>query len=106
MIVVYSRNGVPVRLTQERWNHILRRHPEMANQRDRVLETLSNPEFVQQGDMDTLLALRLYERSPLTRKYLVVVYKEISQTDGFILTAYFTSSPSRRRVIVWKRSKS
>lgn len=106
MIIVYSHNGAPVRLTQERWDHILRRHPEMTNQRDLVLETLSNPEFIQQGDLDTLLAIRLYERSPLTRKYLVVVYREINQTDGFVLTAYFTSSPSRRRMTIWKRSKS
>lgn len=59
----------------------------MANQRDLVLETLSNPELIQQGDVDTLLAIRFYERSPLTRKYLVVVYKEINRTDGFVLTA-------------------
>lgn len=66
MIVVYSHNKVPIRLTKERWDHILRRHPEMANQRDLVLETLSNPELIQQGDVDTLLAIRFYERSPLT----------------------------------------
>jgi len=78
----------------------------MANQRDLVLETLSNPELIQQGDVDTLLAIRFYERSPLMRKYLVVVYKEINRTDGFVLTAYFTSSPSRRRRTIWKRSRS
>jgi hypothetical protein len=58
MIVIYSRNQVPIRLTQERWEHILRRHPEMANQKDRVLETLSDPDLIQQGDLDTLLAIR------------------------------------------------
>jgi hypothetical protein len=67
MIVIYSRNQVPIRLTQERWEHILRRHPEMVNQKDRVLETLSDPDLIQQGDLDTLLAIRFYAKSPLTR---------------------------------------
>lgn len=52
MIVVYSQNQVPIRLTQERWEHILRRHPEMANQKDHVLEALSDPDLIQQGDLD------------------------------------------------------
>lgn len=103
MIVVYSRNQVPIRLTQERWEHILRRHPEMANQRDLVLETLSDPDLIQQGDLGTLLAIRFYAQSPLTRKHLVVVYKEIDPSDGFVLTAYFTTAPSSRRASVWKR---
>jgi len=27
VLIVRSRNGVPVRLTDERWDHIARRHP-------------------------------------------------------------------------------
>jgi hypothetical protein len=103
MIAVNSRDQVPVRLTQERWEHILRQHPEMTNQKSRVLETLGDPDLIQEGDLGTLLAIRFYAESPLTRKHLVVVYKEISRTDGFVLTAYFTSAPSPRRVSIWKR---
>jgi hypothetical protein len=62
--------------------------------------------LIQQGDLNTLLAIRFYAKSPLTRKHLVVVYKELNRTDGFVLTAYYTSAPSQRRVIVWKRSRS
>lgn len=53
MIAVYSRNQVPIRLTQERWEHILRRHPEMTNQKDLVLETLGDPDLIQEGDLGT-----------------------------------------------------
>lgn len=41
MLIVRSRNGVPVRLTEERWRHIVDRHPEMDGQREKVLETLA-----------------------------------------------------------------
>lgn len=103
MLIAYSQNGVPVRLTAERWQHITHRHPEMADQRERVVETLTEPELIQQGDYGALLAIRFYAETPLTSKYLVVVYRETDRNDGFILTAYFTSRPSANRVTIWKR---
>lgn len=74
----------------------------MDGQKERVLETISDPDTVQSGDFGELLAVRLYPKTPLTRKYLVVVYKEAGN-DGFVLTAYFTSGPSKRRKELWKR---
>ena len=103
MLIVHSHNGVPVRLTEERWQHIVHRHPEMDDQRDRILETLTEPDTIQQGDFDELLAIRFYPKTPLTRKFLVVAYREISAEDGFILTAYLASRPSTRRITIWKR---
>lgn len=98
-----SRNGVPVRLTEERWQHIVRRHPEMDAQRERVLETLAESDMIQQGDFGELLAVRFYPETPLTGKFLVVAYREVSPEDGFILTAYLSSRPSARRVTIWKQ---
>jgi len=103
MLIVHSHNGAPVRLTEERWQHIVRRHPEMDNQRERVLETLAEPDMIQQGDFGELLAVRFYPETPLTRKFLVVAYREVSPEDGFILTAYLTSRPSARRAMIWKQ---
>lgn len=103
MLIVRSRGGVPVRLTGERWRHIVQRHPEMESQRDRVLETLTEPDMIQKGDFGELLAIRFYPETPLTSKFLVVPYREVSSDDGFILTAYLTSRPSSRRVILWKQ---
>lgn len=103
MLVVRSHNRVPVHLTEERWQHILRRHPEMGDQRQRILETLAEPDLIQQGDFGELLAVRFYSETPLTSKFLVVVYREVDSEDGFILTAYLTSRPSARRITIWKR---
>lgn len=102
MLIVQSQNGVPVRLTAERWQHITHRHPEMAEKREGVLETLAEPQLIQQGDYGELLAIRFYAETPLTSKYLVVVYRELDQNDGFILTAYFTSHLSNQRIVLWK----
>lgn len=74
----------------------------MKEQKDKVLETIANPDIIQQGDYGELLAIKLFENTPLTEKYLVVLYKEISKEDGFVITAYFTRKPLERRAIIWK----
>lgn len=68
-----------------------------------VLQTIAEPDFVQEGDNGVLLAARLYPATPLTRKSLVVAYREIDYDDGFVLTAYLTSRPSATRLTLWKR---
>ena len=93
MKLVQSVAGVPVRLTPERWSHIARRHLEMANLQDRVLETVSSPDYVQEGDRGTMIALKHYTRTPLTSKYCVVVYRETGRGDGFVVTAYLAAKP-------------
>jgi hypothetical protein len=75
----------------------------MNSQRDLVLETVTEPDLIQQGDFGELIAIRFYKRTPLTSKYLVVIYKEVMDTDGFIITAYYATKPSERRKTVWKR---
>lgn len=102
MIITYSKNAIPIRITQERWEHITRRHPEIENQKEKVIEAISNPDVVLAGDFGELLAVRFYPKTPLTEKHLVVAYRELSRQDGFILTAYFTNLYSKRRKVLWK----
>ena len=102
MTFASSINNVPVRITDERWEHICRRHPEIEEENGKVLETITNPDIIQRGDRNELMALRFYEQTPLSPKYLVVVYREVSSTDGYIITAYFTNR-IRRREVIWKR---
>jgi len=86
--------------------HICRRHPEMKDEEGRLLETVSSPDVVQAGDAGTLIAIRDYPKTPLTRKYCAVDYGELGTRDGFIVTGYFTSEPAKKRKCVWKRSNS
>lgn len=81
----------------------MRRHPEMDIQRERVLDTIWQPDLVQEGDFGEMLAIRFYPDTPLTRKFLVVAYREIGPEDGFVLTAYLTRQPSTGRKTIWSR---
>jgi len=81
-----STNGVPIRLTDERWAHITEEHCELAGMRLEVLETVSNPSRILASGDGELLAVREISAN----KHLVVVYREF-ENDGFIITAFLTS---------------
>lgn len=103
MKIVLSKSGVPIRLTPERMGHISRRHPEMKSQEERILETVAGPDLIQEGDAETKIALKHYPNSPLTEKFCAVVYREVSEEDGFVVTAYFCSRDAGARRVLWKR---
>lgn len=96
--VIKSRNGVPIRLTRERWAHIAEEHGELAGLRLEVLEAVAQPERVFQGGAGELLASREVEIG----KWLIVVYRE-EEEDGFIITAFLTRkiAPLERRKQLW-----
>lgn len=81
-----SRQGVPIRLTDERWLHIVEEHSELAGQLENVLDAIENADAVYEGAGGELFADRLMGDG----KHLVVVYRETSQVDGFIITAFLT----------------
>lgn len=102
MIIIQSVDGVPIRVTHERLVHIYDRHPEMKGHEELIIKGIGDPEYVQEGDFGARLGIRsIAAEWPL--KYVVVVYKELSGDDGFLLTAYFTRKPAEWRRVVWKR---
>ncbi len=102
MDVFKSVNGVPVRLTNERWIHIVENHDDLAGFYDEIGDTVEYPEYVIRGYRKALIALRQTKEE----KFLCVVYKETSPEDGFIITAYFSSRIIlSNEEIVWQRQK-
>lgn len=95
MDTVTSVFGVPIRLTAERWMHIVEARDELAGRSDDVLAAVASPDWVTRGYRGSLVAWKGYGR----RGYLVVVYKELGPDDGFIITAFFTRSGSKRKKV-------
>ena len=96
MDIAYSVNGVPIRLTEERWEHITSNKPYMSSYYEKMLEAIENPTWILRGYAGTLVAVLSLGR----RSYLHVVYREVSQEDGFIITAFF-SRKVNKRMIIW-----
>jgi len=87
--IAVSKNGIPVRLTEERWFHIVENHDELAGLSDEVLLTVEDPDFIVKGWIDELLAIR-----KIDQKHIVVVYKEVGN-DGFARAKH--GVPSQKR---------
>ena len=98
ILTACSKNGIAIRLTDERWSHITEEHCECAGLKLAVLETMADPARIVEGSGGELLALRELEPG----KYLVVVYRE-EESDGFVITAFLTrrAASLERRKQVW-----
>ena len=99
MDIAYSIDGVPIRLTTERWFHIVENHDDLAGHYDNVLDVVENPDMILRGYRSSLIAIRGAGRG----QYLAVIYRQLSNNDGFIITAYFTSKIDRKKAL-WKRT--
>ena len=98
MEIAYSVNGVPIRLTEERWEHIVNNKPYMESYYERMLDAIEKPTCVLRGYTGSLVAVLSVGR----QRYLHVIYKEVSQEDGFIITA-FIARKYNRKLIIWSQ---
>jgi len=98
MNIAYSINRVPIRLTEERWFHIVENHNDLAGFYDEILHTVENPDFILRGYKDAIIGVREVRE----KHYLSVVYREVTAEDGFVITAYRTSRINEE-VIIWQK---
>jgi hypothetical protein len=99
MEIIYSVNKIPIRLTDERWVHITEEHCELVGRKYEILETISKPDKILQGNNQELLAVKEVEST----KFLIAVSKELTEFDGFLITAFLTRriNSLNKRTIVW-----
>ncbi len=90
-----SINDIQIRLTHERWYHITENHDEMAGYFHDVLDAIENPDYVIAGNYGSTKAIKNYGKN----NWLVVIYKEESIKDGFVITAYFISKKPKGKTI-------
>lgn len=91
--------GTPIRLTDERWQHIVGAHPEMSGRRTEVVQTITEADGVVLGSDGAHIAFRIMEAG----KAIVVVYREMHRHDGFVITAFTTRrlAALARRITAW-----
>jgi hypothetical protein len=56
--ITYANNNVLIRLTDERWTHIVENHDDLAVYYDTVLQTVEDADYIIKGDGGTFIALR------------------------------------------------
>ncbi len=98
MNIAYSVNAVPIRLTYERWFHIIENHDDLASYYYEVLDTIEKPAFIFRGNKGTLKATKNMGK----KRWLTVIYRETTKNDGFIITAYFLDKKPKGKLL-WKQ---
>jgi hypothetical protein len=101
MDIAHSVNSVPIRLTEERWAHIIENKPYMRKYYETVLAAVENPKWVLRGYAGALIAVLSLGR----QQFLNVVYREVSRRDGFIITAFVSRTINRGNTI-WPKERS
>jgi len=96
--IAHSVNGVPIRLTDERWEHILDSHPELASLRETLLDAIENPDYILASRRGALSAVVVLGR----KAFLHVFYVEKSRRDGFILSAYLEEKMDKTKTL-WRK---
>jgi len=102
MILFQIKNpfGRDTILTQDTWNNILIKHPEMTGHLHEVQETIRCPEFIKESVSDARVLFWFYS-DILKGKHLTVVVKSVD--FDFVSTAYFARRIARGGAIVWTR---
>jgi hypothetical protein len=86
-------DGTRVVLSEERWRHIVFRHPELKDKKGLVLSAVSDPDEVY---VDASGAVHVLKRVGVVSDFLVVIYSGEGQR-GYIRTAYYTSNARKTR---------
>jgi hypothetical protein len=99
---VVAFDGRSVVLSEERWQHIVLRHPELKNERRLVLAAVADPD---EAYVDSTGAVHALKRVAGVSDFLVVIYSV--DGEGIIRTAYYTSSRRKtRRYRTFRRLKT
>jgi hypothetical protein len=101
--IIISKNGVPIRLTSERWQHITLGHPEIADYYYDLLNAIENPDIIYEGSNGAKIAVKLLEERE--DKFVVAVYKEVTANDGFVITVYLSEKKQEfeKKTVLWKQ---
>jgi hypothetical protein len=92
-MIVAAFDGAEVTLSEERWGHIVFRHPELEDKAKLVLSAVSGPDEAYVDASGTVHALK---RASSVSDFLVVIYS-VEGGRGYIRTAYYTSSRRKAR---------
>lgn len=98
-----SKHNKEIRLTAERWAHIVESHDYMTGNQDVVLETLESPDIIVGGTKDERIAIKRYAKTSIPEKHAVGIYNE-QEIDGFVIAAFMTSKPGKitKKGVEWK----
>ena len=94
---VIDKSGRRVHLSNERWKHIRKKHPEIQDF-EQIKETIQKPDKITSYNYDETVYYdetiyyfyKYYKNRPLSYRYLLVAVKYLNG-EGYVATAYFSA---------------
>ena len=87
---VIDKTGRKLRMTDYNWHHIIKRHPEIASQKEKVIETLEKPDKIINSlkDEETNYYYKHYKNLSSPYKFMRTLAKYLNG-EGFIISSHF-----------------
>ena len=81
--------GFSVRTTEEYWQKLLQKHPDISDLEEDLKQTLANPGEIRRSSRDPEILLFYQAIKP--KRWVVAVTRRLNG-DGFLITAYQTDA--------------
>lgn len=90
---VIDKTGRILRMTDYNWYHIVKKHPEVASQKEKIIETLEKPDKITNSldDEEVKYYYKFYKNLPSPYKFMRVIAKYLNG-DGFIISSHFVKT--------------
>ena len=87
---VIDKTGRKLRMTDFNWYHIFKRHPEIASQKEKIIETLEKPDKIIDSlkDEETKYYYKYYKDLPSPYRFMRIIAKYLNG-EGFLISAHF-----------------
>jgi len=86
---IFTPLGFCVRTSEEYWQKLLIKHPDIADLEAEVIQTLTNPDEIRQSSRDPNIVL--FYLTLKAKRWVVAVARRLNG-DGFLITAYQTDA--------------
>ena len=96
-MIIQDFQAQQIRLPEERWRHIIDRHPYMMEMREELAETLLDPDTIRKSNSepDTVrVYYKWFENTVVGRKWVSVVVEFLDDDDAFVRTAFVRRIPA------------
>lgn len=96
---IHTPLGFTVRTSDNYWQRLIAKHPDIADLEDLVQQALANPDEIRRSSRDTEVLLFYLARKE--KRWVVAVARRLNG-DGFLITAYQTDAIKEGETI-WRR---
>jgi len=87
---VIDKTGRKLRMTIWNWEHIIRMHPDISSEKDKIIEALQSPDKIigSLKDENARFYYKYYKHRQSVNKFMMVLVKYLNG-EGFIISAHF-----------------